>query len=197
MLPCWCTWIPVHLSYTWVKREDTDALDTFLATVCFRIENSGTLKNIFSIKASITDQLSLAFALARTGLSVNSFVCVNEWAVFVLEFYFPALQSGNCTIWRAVTISSGLCKVIDCNGGVVLCTAQASEWHSVAGPWADWVNEWLHVPQQTDPFSFPTLQMKYKKLLLKASMKQKAVHVLFFAFCGTCFLSFRGMPRNI
>lgn len=44
MLPYWCTWIPVHLSYTWVKRKDTNALDTFLATVCFRRENSGTLR---------------------------------------------------------------------------------------------------------------------------------------------------------
>lgn len=73
----------------------------------------------------------------------------------------------------------------------VLCCAQPDRWPSAAGPWADSAREWLHVPQQPDSASFPSLQTKHKKLLLKAFMRGKAVHVLFFVFC------FRYMLRNI
>lgn len=69
--------------------------------------------------------------------------------------------------------SSGLCKVLDCEPG---CCAVYSP-----GLCAEWANRRLHAPQQPDPVSFPTLQVKNKKLL-PAFMRRKTAHILFLHF---------------
>lgn len=46
---------------------------------------------------------------------------------------------------------------------------------------AEWANRRLHAPQQPDPVSFPTLQVKNKKLL-QAFMRRKTAHILFLHF---------------